>query len=130
MHPGESIVMPPFLGLYGRCQGESNVGANLLNHIDTSDLLNNIFGMNKQQYIENDIDTNAGYIEDFMVGDYNEFNDEPGSNNAMNEGEYIEDARYKWLVGNQSKNYFQGRNFQNCPSCCIHFFEIHALVVC
>jgi len=60
--------------------------------------LNDIFGMNKQQYIENDNDTNAGYIEDFMVGEDDEFNDQPSSNDVMNEGEYIEYVGYRWLV--------------------------------
>ena len=54
--------------------------------------------MNKQQYIENDNDTNAGYIEDFMVREYDEFDDEPSSNDVINEGEYIKDFRYGQLV--------------------------------
>ena len=72
-----------FSGFSGERQGETNVGANLLDHIDTSGLLNDIFGMNRQQYVENDNDSHTGYIGDIMVGEYDDFDDEPGSNDVM-----------------------------------------------
>jgi len=39
--------MPPFVEFFGEQYGESNIGNNLLDHIDTLGLLNDTFGMRK-----------------------------------------------------------------------------------
>ena len=50
-----------------RSGSHSNVAPNLLAHIDTIEMLNNIFGENTQGCIQNDNDNNAFNIGDPMI---------------------------------------------------------------
>jgi len=55
------------------------------------------------------------------VGDYVEFDDEPDSNDVLNEEEHIEDAGYRRLVEQAEQELFSGLEFSKCPSFYICF---------
>jgi len=104
VHHGE-LILKSFVS-EPRSGGHSNANAepNLLGHIDTIGMLNDIFGVHKKGCIQNDNDNNTFDIGDLMIGEYVEFDDEPDSNDVLNEEEHLEDAGYRRLVEQAEKN--------------------------
>ena len=101
VHYDELIFMSSVSKPRSGSHSDTNAELNLLGHIDTIGILNDIFGVHKQEDILND-------IGDPMIGEYVEFDDELELNDVLNEAEHIEDAEYKRLVDKLSNNYFWG----------------------
>ena len=70
VHHGESIFMPYGPEPRSGSHSDTNAEPNLMGHIDTIGMLNDIFGVHKQEGILND-------IRDPMIGEYVKFDDEP-----------------------------------------------------
>ena len=90
---------------------DTNAMPNLLGHIHTIGMLNDIFEVHKHGCIQNDNDNNAFDIGDPMIAEYVEVDDEPDSNDVLNEEKHIEDVGYRRLVEQAEKNKFLGQNF-------------------
>jgi len=82
-------------------------------------MLNDIFGVHKQEGILND-------IRNPMVGEYVEFDDEPEPNDTLNEEEHIEDAGYKRLVHQAEQELFSGLKFSKM-SFLLHLFYLKSM---
>ena len=76
LHHGEPIPrQSPSSIPYTGSRIDTNTDASYLGNIDTKGLLIDVFGLNKQGCIRDD--TNMYNVRDLMVGEYDEFNDEP-----------------------------------------------------
>jgi len=104
VHHGESIFMSSGSELCSGSHSNTNAEPNLLGHINTIGMLNDIFGVHKQEGILND-------IGDPMIGEYVEFDDEPEPNGILNEEEHLEDAGYRRLVDQAEQELFSGSKF-------------------
>lgn len=105
---------------------DTNTEPNLLGHIDTKGMLNDIFGVHKQRCIQNGDNNNAFDIGDPIIGKYVEVHDEPNSNDVLNEEEHIEDARYRRLVEQAEKELFSRSKFSKL-SFLLHLFHLKSM---